>query len=397
MATFPLFGEFIVILSKRKPEIAEFFLDRANDDLLHFLPAFLAGLHDSSAPEIYQRTIERYLQQSTRLTAIARHCRTSKPDNRALIQSVLDRAIASGEDIAVIECVVAAIQNHKEPHQPPIEAFLVPAIHYLTAKNDPRWIHGAWFLPEIEPFFRDLSIEYTTLVLGSLLAAPKIETHVERILSCIAKVHDAAVWEFFGRRLTQEREPQGEEAYEAVPYRFHTLHKPLSNNAEAAVTIVRGWYFPDDLLFEYKAAQLLSAVFPVFPPPFASILSRMAADGTDDDIGFILTVLRKYQGQAATHDVVKNLVARLLPDDPRLAKVEICLQNTGVVSGEFGFSEAYRRKKAEIASWLDDDRPSVREFADRYMKKLDRMIAAEQRRAEQGRELRRREFEADNI
>jgi len=93
---------------------------------------------------------------------------------------------------------------------------------------------------------------------------------------------------------------------------------------------------------------------------------------------------------------VKRLVIRLPPDDPRLAKVEISLQNTGVVSGEFGFSEAYRRKKAEIAPWLDDDQPIVREFADRYMKKLDRMIAAEQRRAEQGRELRRREFESEN-
>jgi hypothetical protein len=34
-----------------------------------------------------------------------------------------------------------------------------------------------------------------------------------------------------------------------------------------------------------------------------------------------------------------------------------------------------------------------RRCAEQYMKKLDRMSAAEQRRAEQRRELRRREFE----
>jgi hypothetical protein len=120
----------------------------------------------------------------------------------------------------------------------------------------------------------------------------------------------------------------------------------------------------------------------------------MAAHGSDDDIGFVLTVLRKYQGQPATHDVMKELVVRLPADDPRLMKVEISLQNTGVVSGEFGFVEAYTAKKAAIASWLDDERPRVREFAEQYMKKLDRMAAAEQRRAEQSRELRRREFES---
>jgi hypothetical protein len=308
---------------------------------------------------------------------------------------VLERAIASGEDIAVIECVVGAIQNHKEPQQLPVATFFVPAIQYLTGKKDARWIHGAWFLPATEAFFRELSLEHTTLVLDNLLALPKIEAHVERIVSCIAQTHDAAVWEFFMRRLTEERQPQGEEAYEAIPYGFHGLEKPLSRNAEAAVNIVRGRYSPDDLLFEYKGAQLLSAVFPAFPQPFALILSRMATDGTDDDIGFILIVLRKYRGEPATHDVVKHLVARLPADDPRLMKVEICLQIAGMVSGEFGFTEAYRRKKAEIASWLDDDRLRVKEFAGQFMRKLDRMIAAEQRRAEQGKELRQREFESD--
>jgi hypothetical protein len=77
-------------------------------------------------------------------------------------------------------------------------------------------------------------------------------------------------------------------------------------------------------------------------------------------------------------------------------KVEIGLQNTGVVSGEFGFAETYRRKKSEIASWLEEDRSRIREFAEQFMTKLDRMIAAEQRRAEQEKELRRREFECDD-
>jgi ppGpp synthetase/RelA/SpoT-type nucleotidyltranferase len=399
MATFPLFGEFLVLLGRRKPETADRFLLRANDDLLNFMPAFLKGLYDSGHREIYRRTIIRYLAANAHLAAIARQCRMSKPDEERYVQAVLDKAIAIGDDIAVIECLVGAIANHQEEHQPEIDDFFVPAIKYLTEKKDARWINGAWFLPQVETFFGNLSSETTELVLDNLLVVQKIEAHAERILCCIAGVHPRAVWKFFGRRLTLDPEHDQQDhhyRYEPVPYRFFGLEKQLAKDAEAAVGAVRDWYSPDDPLFEFQGAQLLHAVFPAFPEPFGLKLKQMAADGSDGDIGFTLAVLRKFTGEPAIHDVVKQLVARLPADDPRLMKVEIALQNTGVVSGEFGFAETYRRKKSEIASWLDDDRPRIREFTEQFMTKLDRMIAAEQRRAEQGRELRLREFEAED-
>ena len=43
----------------------------------------------------------------------------------------------------------------------------------------------------------------------------------------------------------------------------------------------------------------------------------------------------------------RRIVVRLPADDPRLMKVEISLQMTGVVSGEFGFVEAYTAKKRD--------------------------------------------------
>ena len=125
-------------------------------------------------------------------------------------------------------------------------------------------------------------------------------------------------------------------------------------------------------------------------------LERIATEGSDDDIGFILGILRRYHGEAATHNVVKEIIARLAEDDPRLSIVEICLQATGVVSGEFGFAEAYRRKKAEVAPWLDDARPQVRKFTERYLRHLDNSIALDHRRGEERRELRRRRFESDD-
>jgi hypothetical protein len=64
-----------------------------------------------------------------------------------------------------------------------------------------------------------------------------------------------------------------------------------------------------------------------------------------------------------------------------------------MVSGEFGFVEAYRVKKAQIATWLSEPRPQVRSFAMRSIRRLEQSIAAEQRRAEQNKEMRRRQYE----
>ena len=95
------------------------------------------------------------------------------------------------------------------------------------------------------------------------------------------------------------------------------------------------------------------------------------------------------------HDVCKEIVNAIPEDDIRLGEIEIVLESTGVISGQFGFVEAYQQKKEEVSPWLDDARPKVRKFAERYQRTLDRTIAAEQRRSEADYELRRRQWPED--
>ena len=83
----------------------------------------------------------------------------------------------------------------------------------------------------------------------------------------------------------------------------------------------------------------------------------------------------------------------MLPEaDERVDQVVIVLDSTGVISGEFGMVQAYERKKQEVEDWLNDPRPKVRSFAEKYQRHLDRAIAAEQRRSEADYELRRRNW-----
>jgi hypothetical protein len=393
-ATFPLFCEFLVLLAKHKPEMAEQFLLRANNDVLNFLTAFLKGLYDSGDRAIYDRTVIRYLDAGTHLTELGRQWRLSAVEDETRIKAILDRAITGEDDIAVMECVVAVITRHNEDLEPLIASCFEPGLRYLTARNDARWVNVAWFTSEAKTFFAQLSSATTELVLDNLMSVPRIDTHAEWILAYIARGHAADVWRFLGRRILEDQHgPDREGRYEAIPYQFHRLPKVLSQDAASAVRVTRSLYTRDDTLFQFRGARLLSAMFPAFPENLARELTALAATGTDDDMGFIFQVSRAYQGQQTTHEVVKELVARLPEDDRRLEIAEICLQSTGVVRGEFGFVDAYRTRKAQFETWVTDTRPQVRSFAERFVRRLEQSIAAEQRRAEQNKEMRRRHYE----
>jgi hypothetical protein len=88
----------------------------------------------------------------------------------------------------------------------------------------------------------------------------------------------------------------------------------------------------------------------------------------------------------------RELVEALSQGDNRLAEIEVILESTGTVVGEFGLVQAYQAKRGEVQSWFSDLRPKVRAFAERYSRTLDRRIAAEQRRSEGDFEMRRREW-----
>jgi hypothetical protein len=331
------------------------------------------------------------------------------------------------------QCVALAIKKHESEHQPPVEEFFLRAIEYLTTKKDYRWTYKVWFMPERSGFFAKLSADHLEPVLENLLLAPRVDTQIEFILSSIAEKHTDAVWNFLGRRLNDKREQDEQARYEAIPYQFQQLGKQLSTNAQSAMRIVRSWYQADDKPFRFRGGRLLSIVlvlpgisanagenvprpvsrpvnpgipapktgraivFPDFSQPLAHALSELVAEGSHDDIGFALSILHNYRGEPATHALVKQLINRLADNDPMLPEVESSLEEVGLVYGEFGLVEAFRRKRTEITSWLADDRARIKAFAERFIRKLELRIASEQRTTQQSKELRQRDFDSDVV
>jgi len=392
LATFPKLGQFVVMLAKRNPTIAEFMLDNANDDLLRFLPGFLNGLFQGGHHDLYQRVLGKFIAIPGHLSAITLHWRGSSPDDPGTLAQLLHRSIEEDDRQAIAECAVFAIREF--PNKvPSIDVIFRPALQHFIKNRDPSWIRNAW-LPNRTPFFEQLDAVDADLILESLLELTELSYDAERLLSYVADRHLERVWDFLGRRFAHPKEDNGDHRYEAVPYRFQLLTQQLSSNIELALDKTRSWFDADSSLFSFRGGRVLAQTFPTCATNVSDALIARVKTGNEDDARFVLGVMQNFHGEPATHALLKALLVNFPDSDFVRSGVARSIQNTGVVHGEFGFVDSLREKRTLIEPWLNDD-GVIADFANQQISSIEREILSEQRHAEERSALRRLEFGED--
>jgi ppGpp synthetase/RelA/SpoT-type nucleotidyltranferase len=396
LMTFPLFVDFLAQLAEQRPEVSDRLLIGASVKLRQFLAAFLAGFERSACTDIYNRTLERELQDGRNLAGIARHVRHSQGANAGVASHLLARSIEFADVPAVIECLIIAMERSGTAAITDSDAYLQLALRYLNEQKDVRWIQAAWFLKSTDPFYAGLSQPAIELMFQNLRFIRRIDPHAERILEHLAAHYPERVWDFFAARLTQDRrddDGDGGPSFEAIPHRLFGLENELSKDPDLALRKGLVWFAERSELFQYGGGRLLSITFPDCGAVFTEALIRVVQAGGDSETSFALAILANYQGAPASHQLLREIVAKSADDEGKMKLVANVLNSTGMVSGEYGFANAWRERKQSLSEWLSDERPSVREFAAQHIRKLDLMIADEQRRAEAGRAMYEREFE----
>ena len=280
LATFPTFGKFLELLATAQPSVALMFVERGSENLLVFLPALLNGMHASEDQERYRILLEIGLAQDKHLTAVAQHFRYLEQVSPDDVKSLLNKAVAAGNDSAVIECLVCAVEKHEASNAILLEEVFMSAIEFLTTREDVRWIQGVWFLRQGKEFFQNFSLDQASLVTNNLLFLKRIGHEAETILTHIASSHPSVVWNFFAKRF--EKEADDPLAYDAAPYQFHGLEQELRKDPSAALEAVWRMSNPNDPSFRFEGAQLLRAIFPDFPEAFANELLNLLSTNFED-------------------------------------------------------------------------------------------------------------------
>jgi hypothetical protein len=387
---FPSFTEFLKQLSARSPAIVLGYLAKSEDLLSPFLPAILDGLERSERQAEALVLMNRWVDEGRHLAELARHLRIMADARPDLTKKIADKALSIKDPVAIIESIAVVIEKQMASL---VDDVFVPGIRHLTTIEDTRWINAVWFVTQLQPFLRSLSEEQSKPVLENLTLRKRMDHHDERALLAIATAHPRIVWLFFKDRIEGEKAKAGGDRYEAVPFQLRELKSALARDPGLAIDVVRPWFTSGDNLFTYRGGKLLHNVFPTPTGDFEEGLIRLVRGGDTDDIGFVLSILHSYrEGGTCLHNVCKELIERLPADDKLVGEIETVLESTGVVMGEFGFVDAFQRKREEMEPWLSDPRQKVREFAEKYRRSLERRIASEQRRSESDHELRRREW-----
>lgn len=401
MATFPVFYEFLADMASSYPVFALDLLVKDANQLSKFLIPILRGLWDSEMRGELLPLIQRWVQEARPeetafLHACAKLFLSTKHVDIAILSQLLDKATEL-KDAFVLRQVasVAIARSATNEVRGELKVLFLRALSRLTKLNDANWVREIWFREEAKKLLAELSPNERSEVLENLRLLPQIDYQAEDVLAVIAEREPRDVVEFLCARLYEPDEhaqavaEKDKVEYEELPFQFHKLQDPLSNYPKMVVQKVLDCYRKDSSLFEFRGAKLIQIIFPQFSEKLQGVLVRLVRDGGDAELDFVAGVLRAYSGETFIHPVARELIKRLPPGNPLVTEVEIALQSTGVVSGEYGFAEAYERKRLEVMKWLQDPDDRIQNFAVKYISELEAMRDSERARADESIALRK--------
>ncbi len=393
LATFPVFYHFLEKFAEYNSSLALRFLYDNHVELVGFiLPLFRGLWAGEKKEEIREWMISninegRYLEQSVRLFLF------DESIDIELLKLALNVAEKHSNYSALSSIISVAVSKYASDNESIVDELLMPAIAISTKLSFANWIFDVWFRKQARNVLHDLSRDNIDVLLNNLALLSKIDYHAEEILFYIAERFPEKVFMYLLSRLdTNVVDDVSESNYEAIPYQLHKLNAPLSQIPDKAVQTLVEYFNANNEGFVYRGARLLSIIFPDFSQDYEKALLNVIKGGDFEDISFVLSVLRNYEGQPFLHTLCQEII-KLLPSKSRLLEeVAIVLQTTGVVCGQYGIAEAYEKKRDEVVLWLEDSNEKIRDFARWYIESLDKSIELERKSANEEIALRKNKY-----
>jgi hypothetical protein len=399
LATFQHFGPFLESLGTKKPSIALRYLNEVDAGLESIIPPLLKGL-EASASEAAAAKIKGWIDKKEYISRILWYYRFSARAGVDAIKHTAAAALEAGDKHAVENAVAVATARYKDLGAELIETVLLPGIDWLEKKGHRQWAGGLWIVHGEDSPFQNLSVDQARRVLVHLVSRESIDTRLDYLLGAIGKAHPEILIDFLGARVRHERELKADgeafKKYEAIPFRFHGAKDTLKKVPGHMLKNMRAWYEDDDELFSLRAGRLAHSVYQKITLELAASFLEIIQAGDKEDLAFMLEVLERFEGAEEARPIYKAIVAKLPIGDPLLGAVRVGFNGTGVTTGEFGRVEAYKVRRAAMVPWRDDPNENIRHFAEAQVQLLDRMIASEQRQAEEDLELRKRTWGTDS-
>ncbi len=400
LATFPVYYEFLESIGRDKPELALELVTAYQEAMTPFLIALVRGLWASTRQADVESVVQRWITDGVNLTAIAKSLYKVGASRLDTLSAVTARSATLDDRNALINVMGVAASLHSEGSEWAKPIFM-QALRELAKRNEASWTNAIWFSRDLRSLIGAMDPSERVEVLSSMASLPKLDYQAEEVLFVIAEHDLQSVLKYLMERLREARvravqgsefESSGfdNERFESIPYQLHKLNEQLAKAPEALVSALRR-DFDEEVraLFTYRGARLIKSVFSTFGEPLEGLLMGLVESGDQDDIDFVLAILRAYDGSAPILQVCKAIIKSVPEGSKTWNELAAAIESTGVVSGEYGMVQAFERKRTEISVWKDDEDVRVRAFAQWLIKSLDYLIDQERQRADEGLALRK--------
>lgn len=383
--------DFAKILAEQKPGVAIGYLYKMDDGLASVLIPLLMGIHAAGQHDAVRLFAARWIGEGRFLSELVDWLAWQDASDLDLLVSVAARARELADDQAVLSSVDAAARIYAKAADPKlIDDVFMPAVGYLIESKLTGWTRFAWATRQ-GGLLSGLDETQAQLLLQSFVDEPTIDFHEERVLALVAERFIGLVFDFFETRIRRERN-KDELRFDPIPFQINDLKAPLANQPEQLLAAVRRWHELQPLYHQFRGGRLVRNVFPDLSEDLVGALREMVKKGDRKDLEFVLATLQPYEGAEQIYPICMDVVDRLDEGDEMLGRISRVLGETGVLTGEFGQVQAEAEQHTRLERWANDDRPRVKSFAQAEMRRAQKSMAWEQRRAELDVEQRKRDW-----
>ena len=390
MATFLGLQEFIKKLAAAQPKILLAWMPRLSDRLADWLPGMLHGLSDAGHSAAVVPLIEAWVAEDRHLSSIAWYLQFAEGFRFDLLATITAKGLAAEDDQVLHNVTVAAARQSTNHPNGLFDHVFVPAAHSLSSRRLFGWVGGMFNWDQLG-LLKGLSAQQVEPLLKLLVEMPRLGTNGEALLAMVAREHVRPVIDLIGERFVHERDSD-DFRYEDLPYGLHYLREPLAAAPAEIVAAARRWFDADPSLAQFRGGRLIAEIFPNLEHPLYPLLFSQVEESREG-IDFALSIMRAYKGEEFLHPLLRAIVGALPADDELLHIVDIVIDSSGVLTGEYGNVEAQEARKAMVAEWAKDENEAIRAFAARFIKSADNQLAMERRRADRSVALRKISYE----
>jgi hypothetical protein len=384
LATFPELFKFVELLAKKLPvQVIKRFDESDNLDKAT-IPIF-SGICASHWKEQFKEKISNWIDANQYLYELSVSLGAFSALPQILFNKLLDKAL-SKEDFDTLSSCLRFLENKKnEFPENEINHIVTKIFSLINTQRNTSWINQVWFSSKDKTIINSLSEENVALIVDNLVYESHVDHRVEAILTIIAERDVDSVFLFFEKRVSycQKIGNESEELYESIPFSLYSINKVIYEHPAKLISFIKVNYEYQYGLYPYGVASLFEKCFSPFQPQMTDLLLEQLDPTEESNFLVLLAIVKCYQG----HRSILCLIKRLLPivelNEGLTKSINSSLLSTGVVTGEYGFANAYKAKITGIEPWLKDQNRNIVEFAQQYIGLLNQMVNSEIRRTEE--------------